>query len=180
MTTLDVVILLAALAGLISGFVSGLVRQVVAIAGFILALVLALELMPFLAERVVEPVGIDGTAARVTAFVGVFVIVQTLAFLLGRLVQKAVGALHLSFLNRLGGAAIGVAKGVLLMSVALVLLARVGIPEGQARRESVLYGPTVLLVPSVWDLAAQAWPRIQTVSEKFGEEVRSYWSEDAP
>ena len=177
MTTVDVVIIAIALFGVVRGLMTGLVRQIVDVAGFIVALILALELMPFLAERVVAPLGIDGLAAKVVAFLLVFVVLEIAFMFVARLVEKGIGLLRLSFLNRLGGGLVGMAKTVLLTSVALVLLARFEVPSEEARRDSALYGPTVLLVPSAWDLAAAAWPRIQTLSEKFGDEVRSYWTE---
>lgn len=178
MSIVDVAIVIAVGVGVVRGFSTGLIRQIVGLAGFILALVLALELMAFVAGLVGPALGLGELPARVVGFLLVFAIVQIAISLLARLAEATAGALKLTVLNRIGGGVAGGVKAVLLASVALVLLARLDVPNEDGRQGSTLYGPTVLLVPTVWDLAAEAWPRIETLSSRFGDEVRSYWSDE--
>ncbi len=179
MSIVDVLIIIAVGAGIVRGFTTGLLREVLGLAGFIIALVLGIELMAFVGDKVGSIVGVRGTAARVIGFVVVFSVVQAVILLVTRLSEAATGALKLTVINRIGGGVAGAVKTVLFVSIILVLLARMNFPSDDGKRESVLYGPMVLLVPTMWDLAAEAWPRVQTMSAQFGDEVRSYWTEAA-
>ncbi len=177
MSIVDVLIIIAVGAGLVRGMTTGFLRQVLGLAGFIVALVLGLELMAFVGDKLGTALGFGLTVSRVIGFIVVFSVVQIAVLLLTRLAEAAAGALKLTMLNRLGGGVAGALKAVLFVSITLVLLARMNVPSEEGRRESVLYGPMALLVPSMWDLVAEAWPKVQTMSARFGDEVRSYWND---
>jgi len=162
--------------GLVRGLYTGLVRQLASLAGFILAFVLAVELMPFLAEKLYSTEGIGSGTGRVLGFLTVFLIVQVLFWVLGRLAHATTDALKLSTPNRLAGGLFGGLQGVLVAGLLFLLLARVGAPEPSTRENSILYPHVVRLMPAAWDLVADAWPFVQSFSSRFGEDVRAYWT----
>lgn len=68
------------------------------------------------------------TVVRIAIILGVGIVVALLVFLAGRGLRKGIEALHLSWLDRLGGFLLGAAGTVLLLAALLALAALGGHP----------------------------------------------------
>ena len=98
----------------------------------------------------------------VISFIVTFLVVAILVNLLGRMLSKVVKNLNLGFIDKLGGFLVGLAKGLLLCSL-LVMLLNVfnlrGIVKDDAKKASVLYPWVEQTVPYVYqgyDLVKEA------------------------
>jgi membrane protein required for colicin V production len=125
---LDLVGALVLLLFLVLGFVRGFVGQAARLIAIVLGFLLARALAPRFAPVVVElaPGAGPGVATGV-AYAGVFLLVLLATALVALLVKKAVQTLHLGFLDRLGGAAMGLLTGAVLhfaLLVCVILFAR--------------------------------------------------------
>ncbi len=167
MTTLDLILMAACAAGLWRGYQTGLIRQATSLVGYAIALIFALALMNQTGLLVAESLGLSARVAPVVGFVVVFVILLVLVSFLTNLLEKALDAVSLSFVNRIAGGAVGVLKAALLVSVALIPLTYLGYPDEASRAESLFYEPVSTLAPMAWSLASEQKGTIEAARETF-------------
>lgn len=170
--TLDIVILLALALGLVRGLMTGAVRQVISLIGILISVVLAVELMDDVGRYLGDVLGITGPLQPLAGLLTVFLILQVVFFFVIRAVEKVIHTLRLSVVNRMLGGAVGVVKAMLVLSLIFIGLAYVEIPGDESREQSALYTPVASSLPAAWDFVATQLPRVQSLSEKLGEEVR--------
>ena len=159
MNWLDIIILILLLASIFGGLISGLIRSVFSLAGLIVGIVLAGRYYETLAEYMTFIS--NETASRVLAFIIIFFIVAVIAFLLGALLTKVASAITLGWVNRLGGAVLGLFLGALFVGAILAVCIKFSILSGTIS-ESVLASiltdrlPLVLaLLPDEFDAVSQ-------------------------
>ena len=117
MQTIDIIIAVLLVIGLIGGLRDGLVKQVAGLAGLIGGLLLGRAFYMPLGEWMASVLSISDEAARITAFILILVIVPLLFSLVGWLVSKLLKAICLGWINRLLGGLVGVLKFALLAGV---------------------------------------------------------------
>lgn len=105
----------------VTAFLRGLIRSVVSLVGVAVGLVFAAWYAP-VAAVTLAPWVHPAPLAEIVAFAGVFAAVFLAASLLGRLLHGASQAVGLGFVDRLGGAAFGLTRAVLVLAVLLVPL----------------------------------------------------------
>lgn len=148
---LDILIAGAVVAGGIHGFATGAIKQVASLAAIVISFVLALNLMHTVGAAIHGWIGASADIAPLVGFVAVFAFVQ-LAFFAGvKLVEKIIGALQLSSLNRILGGGLGAAKATLALSVAFLALGSLGFPTDDSRQSSKLYPLVSSALPKAWD-----------------------------
>ncbi len=103
----------------VTAFLRGLIRSVVSLVGVALGLVAAAWYAP-VATVTVERWVREPALAEIAAFAGVFAAVFLLSSVVGRALQSASQAVGLGFVDRLGGAAFGLVRAVLVLAVMLV------------------------------------------------------------
>ena len=167
MATLDLLILLGLGVGLARGFWTGGVRQAASLLGLVLAFLLALQLMNQVGYLIIGLTGISEQVAPAVGFLVVFVVVQIAIFAIARMLEHVLRMIGLGIVNRFIGGAIGGLKAALLLSILFLVLSAFNIPEPEARRQSELYGPVAGLLPRAWDLAADQWPRVERLYDRF-------------
>jgi membrane protein required for colicin V production len=105
----------------LTAFMRGLIRSVVSLAGVVLGIVLAAWYAPALGLWLVR--WIHGILlAETVAFVSILAATYLLANLLGRVLRSASQAVGLGIFDRLGGAAFGVARAVVVLAAVLIPL----------------------------------------------------------
>lgn len=117
MQTVDIVILVVLVCGLITGFKKGFFNQLASLAGLIVGLVVAWMFYPKVAEMLAPYLGGSGTICTVVSFVAIWLVAFIIISIIVKGVGKAMDAVHLGFLNRLLGGALGIAKYVLLLCI---------------------------------------------------------------
>ena len=177
---LDILIAAGLLIGLARGLSTGAVRQVVGLAGTALAIVLALELMHPVGNAIGGILGAGAGVVPILGFIVVFAAVQLALYVLAKIIETSLKMLKLSMLNRTAGAVFGLCKAALLLSVLFLVLNFFNVPNSPHREASVLYGPVAAVFPATWDFAAQRFPAVRNLSDRFGEEVRGRFDEVVP
>lgn len=136
MTWLDYAVLGILLVCILWGLWRGLVREVVSILGWIIAFLAANLFAAPLGQVLPEQIPTPELRLAV-AFIGVFVVSLAVTTLLGLVLSKLVRAIGLESLDRVLGAAFGVAKaGLILVAVAL-LFGLTSAPRQSFWRDSV-------------------------------------------
>ncbi len=126
MNWLDIVILIIILASAVSGFVSGLIKSVFSLVGLIVGIVLAGRYYVAFSSNLGFIPGDSGP--RIGAFIIIFLAVMLVATLLGIILTKIISAIMLGWLNRIGGAALGVVLGAFFAASLLAIWIQVGSP----------------------------------------------------
>jgi membrane protein required for colicin V production len=122
-------------ASLVAGLWRGAVRTVFSLAGFVVGFYLAVResgAVALVLERWLSP-----KVAAALGFLLVFLGIALAFALAAWLLRKALGALALSWLDRLGGAALGLARGLAIVGV--LALAVEGMGGLAATRDSTTY-----------------------------------------
>ncbi|NNE34868.1 MAG: CvpA family protein [Rhodothermales bacterium] len=166
MNVLDLFVAAIVLAAAVHGFITGAIKQVAGFVSLILAFVLGLSLMESVGSAASGILGITPALAPFAGFIIVFLVVQLTVVIIVKMVEKIIGALKLSGLNRLAGSGIGVAKGALALSVAFMAFGYVGIPSDQVQEQSLLYEPVSEVLPAVWGVIG-GWSSVRDLEDVF-------------
>lgn len=137
LTWIDAVFLTVLALSMLAGFVRGFVREALGLAAWVVALMVA----RVIAEPVAELMSgfIQSADARlVLAFILVIFAVILLCGIVIRLVHAAIEWVGMGLLNRVAGAAFGVARGAVILLVATVLITLTPLSELQAWQEAEL------------------------------------------
>ena len=122
MNWLDVVIILLILSFTASAFSAGLIREVVTLVGVVVGVVVAGLLYDDLATDVLVFIGDSDGALAIS-----FLILLGAVFLLGQIgayvLKRTASLLMLGWADRLGGAAFGLLKGLIIVEILLILFA---------------------------------------------------------
>ncbi len=173
LNVLDIVIVLAVAGGLARGFTLGAVRQVTSLIGVVAAFALAVQLMRRVGDLAVQSLGIAESAAPVLGFLIVFLAVQALFYLIGRLIEHLLDVLKLSIVNRVFGSAVGGFKAAILLSISFLVLTEIGFPSPEVKQESALYRPVAQVLPETWEVASRHVPDLKQLSEQFGRRIEA-------
>ena len=153
MNYLDIIIAIILLLFGVKGFRKGLIIEVVTLLAFAVGIYGAMHFSDFTAEHLKEFMEINPKYLNTTAFVLTFILLVILVNIIGRMVTKLIQAMNLGFFNKLGGALFGMAKGVLLCSIMVMVLNNfqlIGIVKPEVREQSKLYPYIEEAVPYVY------------------------------
>jgi len=162
MNYIDIVILVVLGIFGIGGLRKGIITEAATLLGLGVGLYGAFHFSDFTAEKLVQWVEINPKYLNVIAFVVTFLVLAIVVNLLGRLVAKMVKAINLGFIDKLGGFIIGMAKGVLICSLLVMLLNALEIKniiKDKDKEGSMLYPYIEQTVPYVYqgfDLVKEA------------------------
>ena len=119
MNWLDIVILVVLIISAISGLVNGFIKTVFSLVGLIVGIILAGKYYVSLSEHLgfIQ----SENAARIVAFLIIFLAVILVATVLGIIFTKIASAILLGWLNRILGAAAGIIMGGLTLGALLAL-----------------------------------------------------------
>ena len=153
MNYLDIIIAIILLLFGVKGFRKGLIIEVVTLLAFAVGIYGAMHFSDFTAEHLKEFMEINPKYLNTTAFVLTLILLFILVNIIGRMVTKLIQAMNLGFFNKLGGAVFGMAKGVLLCSIMVMVLNNfqlIGIVKPEVREQSKLYPYIEETVPYVY------------------------------
>lgn len=138
------------------GFKKGLVFELVSIVALSLGIYGGLKFSDRTAELIMEHV--DSQYLSILAFTLTFLIILVLVFAAGKVVEKIVNLAALKLVNKSLGAAFGVVKTLLILSVLLVIIEsydkKLGFVPTETKSSSLLYIPLL-------NFANQVLPEIE-------------------
>ena len=185
MNYIDIVILVVLGIFGIGGLRKGIITEAATLLGLGVGLYGAFHFSDFTAEKLVQWVEINPKYLNVISFVVTFLVLAIVVNLLGRLIAKMVKAINLGFVDKLGGFIVGMAKGVLLCSLLVMVfnaLELKNIIKDKDKEESMLYPYVEQTVPYVYqgfDLVKEA-VRNASSNEEDTPGVKGDTDEKAP
>lgn len=166
-----VIIVLLGIFG-IGGLRKGIITEAATLLGLAVGLYGAFHFSDFTADKLVQWVEINPKYLNVISFVVTFLVLAVAVNLLGRLITKLVQAINLGFIDKLGGFIIGMAKGLLICSLLVMLLNALemnNIIKDKDKSGSVLYPYVEKTVPYVYqgfDLVKEAVKNAEGATDK--------------
>jgi membrane protein required for colicin V production len=172
MNTLDVIFLVLIGISVLYSLIRGLIREVFSFLAIILGFFAASYGYPRTAEwlkRWVE----QETVAQILGFAVLFLLAALGVSLLGRLLSKVVHKGGLGWADRMGGAAFGFLKAVLLIAISLLVLTAFLPAKSKILLESKI-SPAVLSIAR--GLSFLVPESLQSLYAQKERELKKYWS----
>ena len=148
MTLFDIIVLVIVGLSVVLSLIRGLVREVLAlaawVAAFVVANLLAGEVAPWMPEAVPTP-ELRLLAGFIIVFIVVLLVMSALAMLASKLVKSA----GLGVEDRLLGGVFGLARGLLVVVILVLLGGLTSLPKQPVWRDAVLSDPLVAFASRV-------------------------------
>lgn len=153
MAVIDIILGALILFGVVRGLMKGLFVEVASLVALIAGIYGAIHFSNFAAEFLIEHVDWNEKTINITAFAITFVIIVLAISLAGKALTKLANFAALGFLNKLLGAVFGGLKIALILSIVLMVFAKLNktipfVSEDEIE-SSVLYEPVKTLAPMI-------------------------------
>jgi membrane protein required for colicin V production len=150
---IDYIILVILALFLIQGYRKGIIIGLATIAALILGIYAAVHFSNYLDATLMEHLHPSRKWLPVLSFSITFILVVIVVMIVAKLTEKLVDVVGMGFFNHLGGAALGLVKGVILVSILLFLLNSID-PGGKwitekDRKASFFYSRTAEIFPKL-------------------------------
>lgn len=163
MNNIDIFILIVLLLGALRGFMKGFIMSVATLVGLIAGYYIALNFGWIIEGTLRESIGNKSTLIHVLAFVLCYILVIIIVFIIGKSVEKLIELAALGCVNRIAGAALGVLKGVIIISALIYVVEladkKANIIKDEKKDESVFYKPIASILPAIF-------PKVEADSKK--------------
>ena len=129
MNYLDIIIGIILILFAIGGLRNGLIREAFSLVAFAVGIYGAIKLSDLVGNWLGKIINVSPDWMAVISFIIVFIILALIINWLGGLIANLIESLHLGFFDKLGGIIFGIAKGFLLIGIAILLLDFFGIKD---------------------------------------------------
>jgi len=150
---LDLIIGLPIVLLAISGFRNGLIKEIASLVALILGIYFAVYFSNIVADYLNEFIDIGYRWLFIIAFILTFIVVVIVVTLIGKLLSKIAALAALGILNRLAGMVFGIVKGIVIMSLMIMLFdmidSRSAILKNNVKEGSLLYKPVEKVAPFI-------------------------------
>lgn len=150
----DILILIPLMLFAWNGYKKGLIIEVASLAALVIGLYMAFYFSDFAANLLNANFDIDQKYVAVFAFILTFIAVIFLVITVGKILQKFIDILLLGFLNKLAGAAFGILKGALLLSILIFVINYFdfgsALIKTEQKEKSIFYEPIESIAPALY------------------------------
>lgn len=153
MSWFDIIVALILLASFVKGMQKGLVMELAGLAAVIIGAIFAGKLSILLLPFLVNTINISVNAAGVISYILAFILIAFAVNFAGKMIHGLFEVMHISFLNRILGAVVGVGIAMVLLSI-LLNLAVIVDPEEEVitekiKNETFFYRRVQIVVPTI-------------------------------
>jgi len=149
MQTIDFILAIPLLWGLIIGFKKGLILELASLAALVLGVLGSLAFSDYAGKHLSEMLEIPPAYLSLVSLFVTFILIVFGVFLIAKFLDKMLKIIALGFINRLAGALFGLLKYGLICSFALYFLSmvnqKVSFLPNNYHKDSLLYEPIMLL-----------------------------------
>lgn len=154
MNYIDLVLGILLILAAIQGFRKGFIVELASLAALVLGIWGGIKFSDWTADFITRNTGFDSKYLSIIAFLVTFIAIVVLIHILGKVIDNAVKAVALGFLNRLAGIIFGVLKAAVILSIFLLLFdtvdENVHLLPARQKTESKVYTPLKKLVPTLF------------------------------
>ncbi|HEX2395424.1 MAG TPA: CvpA family protein [Bacteroidales bacterium] len=154
MNYIDMFIAVLLIWALYKGYTRGFIMQLTILAALALGVYAALKLSGFTATRLEGRLDLNSETLYLVAVAVTFILVFVGVNIIGKLIEKVVESADLSFLNRLTGVILSLAKTAIIVGVLLAYINRLDqkmhfVPEN-TREHSLFYKPLTNIATKIF------------------------------
>jgi len=172
MHVIDIIFLVPILWALYKGFTKGLIIEITSIVALILGIYGAIKLSDVTASYLTESLSMSEQNMGIISFAVTFILIVGLVYLIGKIIEKMVDLVALSFVNKLGGAFFSGLKVAMIISVLLVTLNgwndKHQFLPNTLKTDSIFFEPLTKLSPTIMPFLKNS-PWVQKGLEKLKE-----------
>ena len=125
MNLLDLFILIPIVWLCIRGFTKGFIIELATLIGLVLGILAAYYFADNVQEYLKDYFTLSTQGMRIVSYILIFLAVLLVVYLIGKLIEKLVDIVALGWLNKILGAVIGLAKGVVVVAIILFIFEKV-------------------------------------------------------
>lgn len=176
MNYIDLILGLILIVAAVQGFRKGFIVELASLAALVLGIWGGIKFSDWTADFITDITGYHSKNLTTIAFVVTFIAIVIIIHILGKVLDNAIKAVALGFLNRLAGIIFGVLKTAVILSILLLLFdsidENVHILPSVQKAESKLYSPMKQLVPTLfpfiklWKTDYESKPEEKSTEEK--------------
>jgi membrane protein required for colicin V production len=155
MTAFDLIVIAIVALSALFAFWRGFIRVVMSLVGLVAAVLAAIHLAPS-ASSYLTMMSDNPVTRYLVAFALIFVVVALICGLLGWMLSRAVRAVGLGFVDRVLGAVFGVARGVLIVVIAVLFAGLTTLPRQEWWQNASFAPPLVIAALSLRPWLPQA------------------------
>jgi len=153
MNTVDIILSLVLLYGLVRGFFRGLLAELASLIGIVAGIYGAVHFSHFLGNILANYVEWEVQYINLISFAITFVLIVFIISLAGKMLTKIAAFAALGIVNKLLGGVFGLIKSAFMASVIIMFFKatneRIGIIEDTTLEESILYEPVEGIAPII-------------------------------
>jgi membrane protein required for colicin V production len=154
MNTVDIVISVILLFGLIRGYIKGLFIEITSLVGLVLGIYGAIHFSYFLSNILKSRVDWDASMIQIIAFTGTFLIILLALIFIGKTLTKIAETASLGLFNKMLGALFGILKYALILSIVFIVYDKINsslkFVNKKEVNQSVLYDPVKNFAPALF------------------------------
>lgn len=176
MNYIDLVLGIILIIAAIQGFRKGFIVELASLAALVLGIWGGIKFSDWTADFITDITGYQSKNLNTIAFIVTFIAIVIIIHILGKILDNAIKAVALGFLNRLAGIIFGVLKTAVILSILLLLFDSIDenvhiLPSSQ-KAESKLYSPMKQLVPTLfpfiklWKTDDESNPKEKSIDDK--------------
>ena len=135
------------------GFKRGLIIELASLAALILGIYAALYFNEYASNFLVNSLEMSPKYVPVISFIVTFIVIVFLVYTVGRILEKVIDMVALGFLNKLIGGVFGLLKGVVMISIVIMVVNYFNedLISSKKKKDSMLYAPIEGIAPLLWD-----------------------------
>lgn len=153
MNTVDIILSLVLLYGLVRGFFRGLLAELASLVGIVAGIYGAIHFSQFVGDFLSKYVNWEVEYINLASFAITFIVIVFLVSLAGKMLTKVAGFAALGIVNKLLGSVFGLMKSAFIASVIIMFFKatneQIEIVEDQTLKESILYNPVESIAPVI-------------------------------
>jgi membrane protein required for colicin V production len=150
MNLLDFLILVPVVWLCIRGFGKGMIIEIATLVGLALGILAAYFFADDMQNLLKDYFSFSAQATRIVSYIIIFLLVLLIVYIVGKLVEKSVDLIAMGWLNKILGAIIGIAKGIVIVCVVLFLIEKFDpsqkVIKPNVKAKSMFYAPAMELV----------------------------------
>lgn len=164
MNFLDIIIIIPIIWGAYKGFSKGLISELSTLTALILGIWGAISFSSFIANFLINNFNFSDKYVPIISFALTFILIIIAVHFIAKLLTKLIKAVSLNFLNKITGAAFGILKFGLIISIVIVIINKINsdlkFMSVETTNNSILYKPiekiSTTVFPSLKDFNAKS------------------------
>jgi membrane protein required for colicin V production len=150
MNFLDLLLLIPVVWLCIRGFSKGFIIELASLIGMVLGILAAWYFSGYVIDYLKDYFTLTERVLRIIAYVVIFLAVMLVVYLIGKAIEKVAEVVMLGWLNKLLGAIVGLAKGIVLVGIILFIFEKADpnnkVIKPHVKEKSMFYQPVMEVV----------------------------------